>query len=90
MYQERRAWPASAASARGVGRRTRARIQWPAWSREGPPIDVNESTRPHSRGVVTASQPAIEPQSWPTRCTARPGTTASSTATQSSTRSSRS
>jgi hypothetical protein len=48
MYQLDTSWVSSSCSARGVGRRSRARNQWSAWSRHGPEIDVKDVTRPRS------------------------------------------
>ena len=62
MYQDRPSWLARSAAPRGL-RSARRRSQAVAWSSEGPHIEVNEATRPASRGVLTASQHCIEPQS---------------------------
>lgn len=67
-----------------MGRDIRFLIQSPKWSSEGPDIEVKEAIRPSVRGTVTNSQDCTDPQSWPTRCTGRPGLTASATARKSS------
>ena len=60
------------------------------WSSGGPLTEVYDASRSSSRGSqvdeATTSQPRVEPQSWPTRCTFSPaGTVSSSTAITSST-----
>lgn len=83
-YQDLAPWPSSWPTRRRVGRDIRCLIQCPKWSREGPDIEVKEAIRPSVRLTVANSHDWTEPQSCPTRCTARSGLTASATARKSS------